>query len=163
MLKQRCSIGSNKIFERHGKISKQTNCYQYVCFCSATISTSKTIKEFFVAATMLHRPEPTKEKVEPTTIGIKEIEIPTWILYVYSAITDANSTLIVANNHQTTTTLNFLVPRIAAMNLFQLDFNKLWNYPWYCYKKSASALVAPFFEGLTGQCHFHFPVLRGPC
>jgi len=53
----------------------------YVCFCSSTMLTSKTIIE------------------------------------------------IIGN------ILNFLGARIAAINLFQFDRDKPWNYLWYCFEK----------------------------
>jgi len=31
--------------------------------------------------------------------------------------------------------LDFLVARIAAINLFQVDLDKTWNYLWYCCEK----------------------------
>jgi len=61
---------------------KQTNRYQYVCFCSKQILTSQIIAEI--------------------------IE----------------------------TILNFLAAKIAAISMFQIDLDKTWNYPRYCFEKS---------------------------
>jgi len=34
------------------------------------------------------------------------------------------------------------VREIASINLFQVDFDKSWNYVWYCYMKGTCAPVA---------------------
>jgi len=36
--------------------------------------------------------------------------------------------------------LNFLVTRIAAINLFQVNLDKPWNYLWSCYEKTPPLL-----------------------
>jgi len=35
------------------------------------------------------------------------------------------------------------VRETASINLFQVDFDKSWNYVWYCYMKGTCAPVAP--------------------
>jgi len=43
--------------------------------------------------------------------------------------------------------LNFLGARIAAINLFSVDFDKSWNWLWYCYEKAPSPPLPPFRKG----------------
>jgi len=34
-----------------------------------------------------------------------------------------------------------------CINLFQDDLGKPWNYPWYCYEKTTSPPLPPFWKG----------------
>ena len=95
---------------------------------------------------MLHCPEPTKERVEPTTIGMPAIEIPNLTRLNY-AITDTYSMLNVRNHHATTI-LNFLVVQLAAMmNLIQFDFHKSRNcsLQFFCYALRMITVVIETF------------------
>jgi len=56
---------------------------------------------------------------------------------------------------------NFVCARITAMNLFQVDLDKSWNYLWYCYVR---ALVPPFpppFQRAGGAVPLHMHPCSG--
>jgi len=55
--------------------------------------------------------------------------------------------------------LNFLGPRIAAINLFQVNLYKPWNDLWYCYEK-APLLPLPPYERVGGNAPV-IPTLSG--
>jgi len=76
---------------------------------------------------MLHCPEPTKERVELTTIGITAIEIPYLTRFTLPLLIRIQRKMW--RNYHATTILNFLVAQVAAMNLVQFDFDKSGNCP----------------------------------
>jgi len=104
---------------------------------------------------MLHCPEPTKERVKLTTIGITAIEIPYLTRFTLPLLIRIQRKMW--RNHHATTILNFLVVHIAAMNLIQFDFDKSGNCPDM---KIALPLSLPLFQrpGWTIPLSFsHFP------
>ena len=74
--------------------------------------------------------------------------VKSWRLFVFSNNVDLRNN---TGNYRKTFWI-FLLRLIAAIYLFQIDFHKPWNSPWYCYEKGTSGPVAPR----------HFPAFRRP-
>jgi len=51
---------------------------------------------------------------------------------------------------KTNTILNFMCARIAALNLFQVNLDKSWNYLWILLCEDTCVPVAPFSK-IMGQ------------
>jgi len=52
--------------------------------------------------------------------------------------------------------------RIAAINLFQEDLVKPWNYLWYCHENTPTSLLPPF-QRAEGAMARYTSVLGRPC
>jgi len=48
---------------------------------------------------------------------------------------------------------------VCAVNFFQVDLDKSWNYVWYCY---ARAPVPPLSKGREGSTPCNAPPFRRP-
>ena len=54
---------------------------------------------------------------------------------------------------------SFLGARIVATNLFQIVFDKQWNYLWQCYEKAFRPSLPPFWK-VRGTIPLSCPALR---
>ena len=58
--------------------------------------------------------------------------------------------------------LTCMCARIAAINLFEVDLDKTWNYLWCCYVRAPMPSL-PLFQRAVGQCPRNAPPFRCPC
>jgi len=109
---------------------------------------------------MLHCPEPTKERVEPTTIGITAIEITHLTRFTLLLLIRIQRKMW--RNHHATTILNFLVAQVAAMYLIQFDFDKSGNCPDTVMKKALPPSLPPFSKARLDNAFVIFPLPSVP-
>jgi len=107
---------------------------------------------------MLHWPEPTKERVEPTTIGIPVMEIPHLTRFTLLLLMRIQCQMW--RNHHATTILTFLIAQIAAIvSLIQFDFDKSRNCPDdTVMKKAFPPSLPPFSKGRLDNASVIFPL-----
>jgi len=58
-----------------------------------------------------------------------------------------NNNVDLKNNNRNIEKSFYLGARIAAINLFQVDLDKQWNYVWHCYEKAPPPRLHPFWKG----------------